>query len=60
MQKDYGYFESQVDAIRQYYENLINTEKEPVSLKDVVVDWFTNGHAEKFRKEFLNKKTAMA
>ena len=57
MHKDYGYYESQVDAIREYYQQVKTIKEEPVSLKDVVLDWFANGHAEKFRKEFLSKKT---
>ncbi|MFQ5582871.1 MAG: hypothetical protein ACE5GL_00355 [Calditrichia bacterium] len=60
MKHNNQFYESQLEAIKNYYEKLSREKNQPISLKQAVLEWFINGHAEKFRKEFLNKHAAMA
>ena len=55
MNKGNQYYDSQLEAIRNYYEKLSKNKNEKITIKEAVVEWFVNGHAEKFRKEFLSE-----
>lgn len=50
------FYHSQLEAIRSFCEKLQNRVEEQISLRDAVVAWFANGHAEKFRQEYLSRR----
>ena len=47
------YQQRQLEAIHILYKELKMQSQKSLSLKDVVVAWFTEGHAEKFRSTYL-------
>jgi hypothetical protein len=52
------YQKMQYDAIQGYYIELSRELKKPCSLKDVIISWLTDGHAEAFRRQYMrNHKT---
>lgn len=55
MEQRNNFYNSQLDAIRSFYKKLENRVEDKISLSDAVVAWFANGHAEKFRQEYLNR-----
>jgi len=55
MNRGNSFYNSQLDAIRKFYNRLQNRVEDNITLSDAVIAWFANGHAEKFREEYLNK-----
>lgn len=55
MNRGNSFYNSQLDAIRKFYNRLQNRVEDNITLNDAVVAWFANGYAEKFREEYLNK-----
>ncbi len=55
MKERNNFYNSQLEAIRNFYKKLQNRVEENITLNDAVVAWFAHGHAEKFRKEYLNQ-----
>lgn len=50
-----SFYNSQLDAIKKFYNRLQNRVEDNITLNDAVIAWFANGYAEKFREEYLNK-----
>jgi hypothetical protein len=42
-----------LEAIHVFYKALKNNRRENLALSDVIISWFTEGHAEKFRQDYL-------
>lgn len=55
MNRGNSFYNSQLDAIRKFYNRLQNRVEDNITLNDAVVAWFANGYAEKFREEYLNQ-----
>jgi hypothetical protein len=55
MNRGNSFYNSQLDAIRKFYNRLQNRVEDNITLNDAVIAWFANGYAEKFREEYLNK-----
>ncbi len=54
MQTTDKYYNSQLEAIQDFYKSLQQEEHPEVSLSEAIITWFANGYAEKFRQEYLN------
>ncbi len=57
MERTSDYQKMQYDAIQGYYIELNRKLNKPCSLKEVIISWLTDGHAEAFRKQYLKHKT---
>ena len=55
MTRGNSFYNSQLDAIRKFYNRLQNRVEDNITLNDAVVAWFANGYAEKFREEYLSQ-----
>ena len=55
MNRGNSFYNSQLDAIRKFYNRLQNRVEDNITLNDAVIAWFANGYAEKFREEYLNQ-----
>ena len=53
MASHYNYYESQLAAIEELYRKLAQTSEKHPSMQEVIVSWFTEGYAEKFREDFF-------
>ena len=53
MEKVPDYQQKQLEAIHLLYKNLIKKSKNKLSLNEVIISWFTDGYAERFRSEYL-------
>ena len=51
------FFDSQLEAIQDLYNRLSNENKDDVSLRDVVISWFSEGYAEEFREEYMKNQS---
>ncbi|GAB4380261.1 MAG: hypothetical protein Kow0042_30220 [Calditrichia bacterium] len=51
------YQEKYLDALHNYFYKLKKERKDDVSMSDAVISWLTDGHAERFRNEYLKKHT---
>lgn len=49
----------QLEAIQNFYRKLQSRVEERITLKDAIIEWFANGHAEKFREEYLKHQMAV-
>ncbi len=57
MARHYNYYESQLAAIEELYRKLAQTSEKHPSMQEVIVSWFTEGYAEKFREDFFQTET---
>ena len=51
------YNKEQIEAIRGFYDEVSKNTDHQYSMTEVVIAWFTEGHAELFRKSQLKKRT---
>lgn len=51
------YFDSQLEEIQKLYNRLSDKEREKITVRDAIISWFAEGHAERFREEFLKKQS---
>ncbi len=51
------YFDSQLEEIQKLYNSLSDKERENITVRDAIISWFAEGHAERFREEFLKKQS---
>ena len=54
-----SYHDNQLNAIRDYFQQLKQDGEQEIEMHDAVIAWFTNGHAEKMREEFLEQSLAV-
>jgi hypothetical protein len=59
MSKNIDYQQKHLDAIYSYYHTLCIKEKQKISLRESVISWLTDGHAEKFREEYLKNHSVL-
>lgn len=52
------YHNSQVEAINRFYRVLKRGGKK-ITITEAIITWFTDGHAEKFREDYLKKQIAL-
>jgi hypothetical protein len=52
------YQNSQLEAIHNFYR-LIRRGEEKITMTGAIITWFSDGHAEKFREEYLRKQIAV-
>ncbi|HQV30253.1 MAG TPA: hypothetical protein PKV71_00170 [Calditrichia bacterium] len=59
---DFGnkYYSSQLEAIQDYYHHLMEEDGKEISLTEAIINWFTEGHAEAFREEYLRSNNEVA
>ncbi|MGH1362285.1 MAG: hypothetical protein ACRBF0_01935 [Calditrichia bacterium] len=55
-----SFYHSQLEAIQEYYDSLSDEEQQAISLTEAIITWFTEGHAEKFRQEYLRMHEVVA
>jgi len=55
MERQQSFYALQIEAIQNFYTNLMSRSKQPLSITDAILRWFTEGYAEKFREEYLKK-----
>lgn len=53
----HNYQKQQIEAIHTYFNKVKKKTKDNPSMTDVVISWFTEGHAEKFRNEYLKRNS---
>lgn len=51
--------QKQLNALHLYYKTLRKKHEQKISLHDAVIAWFTDGHAEKFREEYLKNDAVL-
>jgi hypothetical protein len=51
------YSKEQIEAIRGFYDEVCKNSDHQYSMTEIVIAWFTEGHAEMFRKSQLQKRT---
>jgi hypothetical protein len=49
---------SQLEAIHKFYR-LLKRGGENITMTEAIITWFADGHAEKFREEYLRKQVAV-
>ncbi len=49
------YQKKQLEALQSYYLEQKQARKESYELTDAIISWFTDGHAEKFREDYLRE-----
>ena len=54
-----NYHDNQLNAIRDYYQQVKKDSDQEVDMQDVVIAWLTGGQAEKMREEFLEQAVAV-
>lgn len=59
MEASPSYYDSQLAAIQKLYQQLSQGSGHPVSVSDAIISWFAEGHAEKFRDEYLKNQPAV-
>ncbi len=59
MELNHDFYNRQLEAIQHYYAKLNEDKKEPISLTEAIISWFTEGHAEEFRESYLHHHTAL-
>jgi len=59
MQPLNNYQSSQLDAIQKFYYKLLERGEKSVSMAEAIIAWFSEGHAEEFREEYLRRQLAM-
>ncbi|GAB4333646.1 MAG: hypothetical protein Kow0037_11940 [Calditrichia bacterium] len=47
----------QLEALHRYFDRVKRSRQGNVTMSDVVISWFTDGHAERFRNEYLKNHT---
>lgn len=52
-----NYYHSQLEAIQNYYHHLQEKDGQRVSMTEAIINWFTDGHAEQFRQDYLRKNS---
>ncbi|NOX37368.1 MAG: hypothetical protein GXO78_07520 [Calditrichaeota bacterium] len=55
----HSFYESQLEAIHRFYQHLLKQGETEITLKEAIIAWFTSGHAERFRKEYMKKQNAL-
>lgn len=60
MHRHINYQQRQLEAIHTFYTELRKSSAQEFSLKDVVLTWFTEGYAERFRAEYLKNQTSVS
>ena len=50
------YYQEQLKAIHNLYNDLSRRSKQKLSLEQVVLTWFAEGYAEKFREAYFKKQ----
>lgn len=58
MQTSEKFYNSQLQAIENFYSTLQDAEPSDVTITDAIITWFTAGYAEKFREDYLSDETA--
>ncbi len=53
------YQQKQINAIHLYYNHIRKKHDDNITLKEVVISWFTEGHAEKFREDYLKNNSIL-
>ncbi len=53
LNKDYN--DAQLEAIEDYYQTISDYDQEELTLEEAIINWFVDGHAEKFREDFLSE-----
>ncbi len=53
-----SFYEAQLEAIKQFYQSLTREKQEQVSMKEVILAWFTEGYAEKFREQYFSAQVS--
>ena len=51
--------QKQLNAIHLYYSTISKKIDQKISLHDIVISWLTEGHAEKFREEYLKNNSIL-
>ncbi|RMG67882.1 MAG: hypothetical protein D6715_03725 [Calditrichaeota bacterium] len=51
--------EAQLEAIKQFYQSLKQSNQEEISMTEAILAWFTEGYAEKFREQYLSANVAV-
>lgn len=54
-----SYHDNQLNAIHDFYQQLKKDGEQEIDMRDAVIAWLTNGHAEKMREEFLEQSVAV-
>ena len=54
-----NFYDSQLEAIQDYYNDRLTDEGNPISLTEAIINWFTDGHAERFRQDYLKEQEAV-
>lgn len=54
-----NFYSSQLEAIQKFYSVLLEEGQRKISMTEAIISWFTEGHAEAFREEYLKSQTAM-
>ncbi len=59
MKSGNGFYQKQLEAIHNFYNELKKKQNE-LSITDVIVAWFAEGYAERFRDEYLKKHSVLS
>lgn len=59
MKFEHDYFDTQVDAIEEFYTTLSQDPGGNISMTEAIVKWFTEGPAEDFREMHLEEPAAV-
>jgi len=58
MQTSEKFYNSQLQAIENFYSTLQESEPADVTITDAIITWFTSGYAEQFREDYLSDEAA--
>ena len=54
-----NFYDSQLEAIQDYYNDRLTEGGNPISLTEAIINWFADGHAEQFRQDYLKEQEAV-
>ncbi len=57
MKEQNDYQKQHYQAIQGFYQEVNRKMDKGCSMKDVIISWFTDGYAEKFRQEYIKKQS---
>ncbi len=60
MERQPSFYSLQIQAIQNFYNQLIARNQHPLTMTEAILRWFTEGYAEKFREEYLRKISALS
>ncbi len=60
MKSDRQFQRKQLEALQSFYHKVKRSSETEPTMRDVVLTWFTEGYAERFRSEYLKNNSIVS